>query len=119
MTHKIYTLPEYEDWFQKQSEKSKLQIEKRLDRIKDEDHFGHIRNLGDGLVELKFNDGRRIYYTIIPVNNVILLLGGGKMVKTVTSGRRKIGSRRQKKTPKKSPIFIWQILMELVKNISL
>lgn len=90
----------------KQSEKSKLQIEKRLDRIKDEDHFGHIRNLGDGLVELKFNDGRRIYYTIIPVNNVILLLGGGKMVKTVTSGRRKIGSRRQKKTPKEPNLHL-------------
>lgn len=29
-------------------------------------------------IELKFNDGRRIYYTIIPVNNVILLLGGCK-----------------------------------------
>lgn len=41
-------------------------------------HFGHIRDLGDGLAELKFNDGRRIYYTIIPVNNVILLLGGSK-----------------------------------------
>lgn len=77
MTYSIYPMPQYEEWFQTQTEKSKLQIEKRLDKIK-EGHFGHIRDLNDGLMELKFNDGRRIYYTIIPVNNVILLLGGGK-----------------------------------------
>jgi putative addiction module killer protein len=68
----------YEDWFRTESERSRLQIEKRLNRIKQEGHFGHIRDLGNDLFELKFNDGRRIYYTIIPVNNVILLLGGGK-----------------------------------------
>lgn len=56
----------------------KFQIEKRLNKIKEEGYFGHIRDLGDELVELKFNDGRRIYYTTIPVNNVILLLGGNK-----------------------------------------
>lgn len=77
MTYSIYPMPEYEEWFQTQTEKSKLQIEKRLDKVKD-GHFGHIRALDDGVEELKFNDGRRIYYTIIPVNNVILLLGGGK-----------------------------------------
>ena len=78
MTFTVYSLPKYEEWFQDQTEKSKLQIEKRLDMIKREGHFGHIRDLGDDLFELKFNDGRRIYYIIIPVNNVILLLGGCK-----------------------------------------
>lgn len=78
MTFAIYSLLPYEEWFQTQTEKSKLQIEKRLDMIKREGHFGHTRDLGDALFELKFNDGRRIYYTTIPVNNVILLLGGCK-----------------------------------------
>lgn len=78
MSYKIYPMPQYDEWYETQTEKSKFQIEKRLDKIKTEDHFGHIRDLGDGLAELKFNDGRRIYYTIIPVNNVILLLGGSK-----------------------------------------
>lgn len=77
MNYSIYPMPQYDEWFQTQTEKSKLQIEKRLDKVKD-GHFGHIRHLEDGLIELKFNDGRRIYYTILPVNNVILLLGGGK-----------------------------------------
>lgn len=78
MKFAIYFLKKYEEWLQTQTEKSKLQIEKRLDMIKQEGHFGHIRDLGDRLFELKFSDGRRIYYTIIPVNNVILLLGGCK-----------------------------------------
>jgi len=75
--YSIFPMPQYEEWLQTQTEKSRLQIEKRLDKVK-EGYFGHIRDLDDGLIELKFNDGRRIYYTIIPVNNVILLLGGGK-----------------------------------------
>lgn len=68
----------YEFWLDTQTEKSKAQIEKRLDMIRLDGHFGHIRNLGDDLHEIKFNDGRRIYYTIIPINNVILILGGSK-----------------------------------------
>jgi putative addiction module killer protein len=78
MIYSIYLLPQYEEWFDLQTQKSKLQIEKRLSKIEQEGYFGHIRDLGDGLIELKFNDGRRIYYTIIPVNNILLLLGGGK-----------------------------------------
>lgn len=77
MSYSIYPMPKYEEWFLTQTEKSKLQIEKRLDKVR-EGHFGRIRDLDDGLKEIKFNDGRRIYYMIIPVNNVILLLGGGK-----------------------------------------
>ncbi len=77
MTYVIYLMSQYKEWFETQTEKSKLQIEKRLDKVK-EGYFGHIRNLDDNLLELKFNDGRRIYYTIIPTNNVILLLGGSK-----------------------------------------
>ena len=74
----IYPMPQYDEWYETQTEKSKFQIEKRLDKIKTDGHFGHIRDLDDGLAEIKFNDGRRIYYTIIPVNNVVLLLGGNK-----------------------------------------
>jgi hypothetical protein len=34
MKFTIYPLKQYEEWFQTQTEKSKLQIEKRLDMIK-------------------------------------------------------------------------------------
>lgn len=101
MTFAIYRLPKYEEWFQAQTEKSKLQIEKRLDMIKREGHFGHIRDLGDDLSELKFNDGRRIYYTIIPVNNVILLLGGGKNGQDSDIRKAKNSIQKAKESAKK------------------
>ena len=43
-----------------------------------EGHFGHKKDLNKDLHELKFNDGRRIYYTIIPEKSMLLLLGGNK-----------------------------------------
>lgn len=55
MSYKIYPMPQYDEWYETQTEKSKFQIEKRLDKIKTEDHFGHIRDLGDGLVHCKVN----------------------------------------------------------------
>ncbi len=84
MTMEVYSIYEdegYKDWFNTQTLKSRTQVRKRLLNIQESGHFGHIRDLdedGDGLSELKFNDGRRIYYIIIPVDNVILLLGGNK-----------------------------------------
>lgn len=79
--YKIYTDLEYDIWFEEQTLKSQRQILDRLSKIEEYGHFGHIRDLDeeeDGLQEIKFNDGRRIYYIIIPINNVILLLGGNK-----------------------------------------
>ncbi|WP_420805051.1 type II toxin-antitoxin system RelE/ParE family toxin [Waddlia chondrophila] len=48
-------------------------------KIEDEGYFGHHKYLESAdLWELKFNDGRRIYYVLVPESKVILLLGGNK-----------------------------------------
>ena len=74
----VYGTVEYQEWFENESAKSKFQIQARLSRIKNNGHFGTVRCLKSQLWELKFNDGRRIYYSILPEKNVILLLGGNK-----------------------------------------
>lgn len=75
----IYETLEYKDWLGKESFKSQRQIRDRVLRIEDEGHFGHNRYFkNEEIGELKFNDGRRIYYAIIPESKVILLLGGNK-----------------------------------------
>jgi len=74
----VYGTVEYQEWFEEESAKSKLQIQARLSRIRNDGHFGTVRHLHDQLWELKFNDGRRVYYSILPEKNVILLLGGNK-----------------------------------------
>jgi len=57
---------------------SRVQIADRLSNIEDYGHFGKHKDLEDGICELKWKNGRRVYYAIIPEKNIILLLGGNK-----------------------------------------
>lgn len=75
----IYETDDYSDWLETQTLKSIKQIQNRISKISTEGYFGHHKYLeGEDIWELKFNDGRRIYYVIIPDTQVILLLGGNK-----------------------------------------
>lgn len=84
--YRIITTEEYDEWLEEETEKSIRQIDKRLEKIRDEGHFGTINNvsnyetgiLKDQVWEIKFNDGRRIYYSCIPERNILLLIGGNK-----------------------------------------
>ena len=54
----------------------KLQVDSRIQRIRDHSHFGDAKSLGDGLAELKWKSGKRVYFAKTgPV--IILLLNGG------------------------------------------
>lgn len=75
----IYETREYRDWLDSEPLKSKRQVLSRVLKIEDEGYFGHNKYLeSEDIWELKFNDGRRVYYTVIPESKVILLLGGNK-----------------------------------------
>lgn len=73
-------LLEYAAWYDKQTAKVRVQIESRLQKIRDHGHYGHVRKLSSILFELKFNNGNRIYCTekIVDGKVVILILGGNK-----------------------------------------
>jgi putative addiction module killer protein len=75
----VYETDEYADWLKIQTLKSQRQILGRILSIEEDGHFGHHKYLKNiDLWELKFNDGRRIYYVIIPASKMILLFGGNK-----------------------------------------
>lgn len=81
MTEKHYyfdTTTEYDEWFDGETKKSQVQVEDRLSKIEDEGHFGTHKDLENGVWELKWGIGRRVYYALIPEKNIILLLGGNK-----------------------------------------
>lgn len=79
MHYTTFETEEYSDWLALETFKSRRQIQDRLSKIEDEGYFGHHKYLEEeDLWELKFNDGRRIYYVIVKETNVILLLGGNK-----------------------------------------
>lgn len=71
---------EYSTWYESQTVKVRAQIDSRLDKIKEHDHYGHNRKLSSVLFEIKFNNGNRIYCTekVIDGKTVILILGGNK-----------------------------------------
>lgn len=66
MGYEIKKTFEYNDWLSTQSEKSRVQIAKRLLKIEQDSHFGTIKDVGDYVWELKWREGRRVYYAYIP-----------------------------------------------------
>ena len=74
----IYNAPEYDDWLEDQPARSQVQIRERISRIQDEGYFGDHKDVNDGVWELRWKNGRRVYYTYIPEKKILLLLGGNK-----------------------------------------
>jgi putative addiction module killer protein len=78
MKHVVLITDEFEDWLNEESAKSRVQVAKRIYNIKEEGYFGDHKQVRDHLWELRWNNGRRIYYSLIPKSQVLLLLGGNK-----------------------------------------
>jgi len=78
MLYRLIKTPEYEEWLEEETLRSKVQIADRLERIESFGHFGDCKHLEGDVWELKWKNGRRLYYADIPPDNIILLLGGNK-----------------------------------------
>jgi putative addiction module killer protein len=76
--YELLKTPEFEDWLSEQPLKSKLQIEERLLHIVCDEYFGTCKRLTTHVWELKWTNGRRIYYAHLAEYNILLLLGGNK-----------------------------------------
>lgn len=76
----IHRIPEFRDWFNEQTEKAKVQIDDRFSKIQDEGYFGIHKPVSDDnkVWELKWKNGRRVYYAYIPETEILVLLGGNK-----------------------------------------
>ena len=79
LPYTFYKTSEFNDWLDSLPIKSRKQLLNRLSKIEDSNYFGTHKYLeSEGLWELKFNDGNRIYYIIVSKLKIILLLGGNK-----------------------------------------
>lgn len=74
---KVYASPEFNEWLEEQTEKSKAQIDARLKNIELYNYFGDHKSLGDELLELRWKNGRRVYYTLILKEELTIVLLGG------------------------------------------
>jgi putative addiction module killer protein len=71
----IYNTLEYDEWLNEETVKSQVQVRSRIANIQDEGHFGDHKSLSDEVCELRWKNGRRVYYAEIPEKQIILLLG--------------------------------------------
>lgn len=88
--YRLLLTEEFEEWLKDETARSRYQIDTRLAKLRLDGYFGTKKNvskeekgiLKDQIWELKFNDGRRIYYAFFPEKNILLLLGGNKNVQS-------------------------------------
>jgi len=77
---------EYEEWFAGQSLKTQSVIAKRIKNIVEDGYFGDCKNVSEydvGLTknhvfELRWDDGKRVYYGKVENTYLLLLYGGNK-----------------------------------------
>lgn len=73
---KINKTKEFQSWFESLTIKEQLKVESRLEKIHNLEHFGDAKSLGQGLAELRWTNGWRVYFAK-ENNSIILLLCGG------------------------------------------
>lgn len=77
MNYSIAQTQEFNDWLSSLPAKQQALVHARLARL-EEGHLGLYRVLGDGLVELKWKNGLRVYFIRTSKSSIKCLLGGSK-----------------------------------------
>ncbi len=79
MAFRIVKLPEFAEWLEELDAKGKAQVDARILKIEVNGYFGDAKDLGDGLAELRWKSGRRVYFARIrdPFGSLVLLVLGG------------------------------------------
>lgn len=90
----IRKTPEFENWYEGLRTREQLQIDARLMRVEKEGHFGDAKYLGQGLAEMRWKNGWRIYFSKESSTTILLLLGGIKNAQTKDIQRARILLRR-------------------------
>jgi len=69
---------EFNEWFDDQTEKIKGLVRARFSRIEVAAHFGVVKSVGDGVFELKWKFGLRVYFAYLDRKRIVVILGGTK-----------------------------------------
>lgn len=76
---KIRKGPHFIEWLHCLTLKEQFQIDHRLDRIIEFNHLGDFHDLDEGIFELRWRNGWRVYfYKDAITKDMILILGGHK-----------------------------------------
>ena len=78
MIMKIGKCSEFILWFDSLPLRTQGLIDARIYRIEEYEHFGDCKYIGNGIAELRWKNGLRIYFLKSDNKTVLLLNGGGK-----------------------------------------
>ena len=84
--YEFHQTDEYLEWFEQKSLKTQSVISKRIKNIMDYGHFGDFKNVSEYdkgitkncIFELRWDDGKRVYYGKLGEVYLLLLYGGNK-----------------------------------------
>jgi len=76
-TFTVFKTNHFQKWFEKQDKETKAKVQMRVDRIAVDGHFG-VTNFFEGIIELKWKSGLRIYTAQLGKNLIVILAGGTK-----------------------------------------
>lgn len=76
--YSFVTTAEFNTWFENQDDKVKGLVRARFSRIEVAGHFGVVKSLDDGVYELKWKNGLRVYFGYLEKTKILVLLGGNK-----------------------------------------
>lgn len=74
----IIKTQEFVGWTKKLSKKEQRMIDSRLSNIQEFQHFGDCKNVGENLLELRWRNGRRVYFSRLSKTSILFLVGGLK-----------------------------------------
>ena len=86
---------QFNNWIKTLNLRESLQVEARLVKIQYENHFGMTKKINEHLSELKWGNGRRVYFTFLNIDEeevLVLLIGGNKnsQVKDISQANKLI-----------------------------
>jgi len=89
---KIIQTEDFKYWLNGLSVIVRSQVILRMNKLENDAHFGDVKYLGSKLLELRWKNGLRVYFSRIGEHTLLFLIGGNK--------------NEQKKNIKKARILI-------------
>ena len=73
--------------------REKAQVDARVARIEEHEHLGDWKYIANGLAELRWKNGRRIYFTKLKDKSILVIIGGYKddQKKDIKKARKLLG----------------------------
>ena len=75
---KVVSTSEFNKWYKTAVLREKAQVDACIARIEEHDHLGDWKYIGAGLAELRWRNGRRVYFAKLKDQIILLLIGGYK-----------------------------------------